>query len=140
VIKPLFFTPVDGRYGFDLTGFQQVITDLPGLDTMLEKILNKEETVLLIIDERLLDINIEKKLIRMRNYYQPLEIIMIEDTIQQLSMEYINADEMSEEADELLGRALWIIEKLYRENYSLKGRINKLTMLKLAKDTPPRKK
>lgn len=74
--KPLFFTPTDGRYGFDLAGFQQVVTDRQGLDTMLEQMINKEETPLLIIDERLLDKKIETKLIRMREQLNCPSVIL----------------------------------------------------------------
>ena len=51
----LFLTMEDARYGFDLTGFYQVVTDSEHVLGELEKYIKATEHGLIIVDERLLD-------------------------------------------------------------------------------------
>lgn len=51
----LFLTCKDARYGFDLTGFNQEVTDGEQVLAVLESYVGKNESGLVIIDERLLE-------------------------------------------------------------------------------------
>ena len=51
----VFITLPDGMYGFEMTGFQQVISDKDTILADLEKIVMSESSGLVFIDERLIN-------------------------------------------------------------------------------------
>lgn len=58
----VFITAQDAEFGFQLAGTEQYISDGKNLMALLKDIMQKSETGLIIIDERLIDVDTEEKL------------------------------------------------------------------------------
>lgn len=58
----MFITPQDAAYGFSLTGFQQVISDRETVLAELEKIVLTGSSGLVLIDERLLNDKVSRRI------------------------------------------------------------------------------
>lgn len=74
--KLAFITPVDAEHGFQLAGFSQYITDKNEAASVLDKIVQDAEYGLAVVDERLLDDGLEKKIKVLRELWDGIIVML----------------------------------------------------------------
>lgn len=74
--KIAFITPQDAEFGFNLTGADQFIANRDSLIPVLNSIILKPGTGLIIIDERLISIGNEEKLRETERTWNGILIVM----------------------------------------------------------------